>query len=205
MRSENFMLILLTLCCSGKLSPSSKLILARLGENVTLPCSQPLTSKLLWFRQRSDEMFALTTSIKGKTKGFYDVYSEEDDATSHFTTQEDNLTKSINLKITGVKESDQGLYYYSEKATPLCWTLLVSVPPVVAVVTALCVCGLCHSRTLCRKSVNNTDYMESADLHYASLRLPKKQRPSRQRKTPPLSGGIIYDSVALQFPANRNP
>ncbi|XP_035284160.1 uncharacterized protein LOC118232976 isoform X1 [Anguilla anguilla] len=227
MRNVYFALALVTWCGSGELSKSSESFLVRPGQNVTLPCSIRFKHKIVWLSQSSEEMIALTTIIKGNVGNrTMTVYHSDDNG--HFETQEDNHRKSFSLKITGVTESDLGLYYCvaldsdevrfgkgirlifpgSGKHSLSCWTLLVFLPPAVAVATALCVCGLFHRRVrspaTCSNRVSNNDIIKEENLHYASLHLPNKPKKSRQRETPPLSGDITYASVALQPPTNQN-
>ncbi|KAL6473477.1 hypothetical protein MHYP_G00170380 [Metynnis hypsauchen] len=74
------------------------------GENITLHCNITADYEILWYHQSSEEMKLLVSAGKDKlNKSFFHSYNVDD---GHYDT-----TENISLVITGVNETDLGLYY----------------------------------------------------------------------------------------------
>ncbi|KAJ8377890.1 hypothetical protein AAFF_G00250410 [Aldrovandia affinis] len=115
MRGNHFALALLMCCGSGpnELYASSELQMVRPGDNVTLPCNLTLNQQISWYRQLSDAMIPLTTTVRNnlENKTITSYHVAESD---HFIPKEDGRTKSVSLRVIGVGDSDHGLYYCVE-------------------------------------------------------------------------------------------
>ncbi|RXN17011.1 hypothetical protein ROHU_000558 [Labeo rohita] len=79
-------------------------------QNVSLSCYLNSSSEMAWYRLSSEKITLLVSAARGnlQKKDFITYYNEDE---SHFRLEEDRRLDSITLAITGVRESDLGLYY----------------------------------------------------------------------------------------------
>uniref|UniRef100_A0A673IG17 Immunoglobulin domain-containing protein n=1 Tax=Sinocyclocheilus rhinocerous TaxID=307959 RepID=A0A673IG17_9TELE len=82
----------------------------KLEQNVTLPCYINSSSEMAWYRLSSEKIALLISAARGnlKKKDFITYHNEDQ---SHFRLEADRRLDSVSLAITGVRESDLGLYY----------------------------------------------------------------------------------------------
>lgn len=85
-------------------------VTVQLEQNVTLPCYINSSSEMAWYRLSSEKIALLISAARGKLqKKDFITYHNEDQ--SHFRLEADRGLDSVSLTITGVRESDLGLYY----------------------------------------------------------------------------------------------
>nr|XP_015194890.1 PREDICTED: uncharacterized protein LOC107076051 isoform X2 [Lepisosteus oculatus] len=82
-----------------------------LGDTVTLPCDLELRHETTWFLQRNETLalriIASKNQVEQQTEPFYYVIRPD----SRFSLVLNPSTNSSSLRIEGVTETDQGLYY----------------------------------------------------------------------------------------------
>ncbi|KAK2887353.1 hypothetical protein Q8A67_015581 [Cirrhinus molitorella] len=108
---SSFKLILLVsisthyLMCAATVNVS-----VRQEQNITLSCYLNSSSEMAWYRLSSEKITLLISAAKGKLqkKDFITYYNKDN---SHFQLEADGMLDSVSLAITGVRESDLGLYY----------------------------------------------------------------------------------------------
>ncbi|CAM4640429.1 unnamed protein product [Leuciscus chuanchicus] len=86
----------------------------RMGENITLNCSMRNRDEVAWYRLRSEELVLLISAEKDKTgRRLLTTYNQN--LTRMIMTADSWVTR-VSLTISGVTESDSGLYFYGIKS-----------------------------------------------------------------------------------------
>ncbi|XP_069053977.1 uncharacterized protein [Lepisosteus oculatus] len=203
-----------------------------LGDTVTLPCDLELQHETTWFLQRNETLALRILASKNHVEQQTEPFDYKNRPDSRFSLVLNPSTNSSSLRIEGVTETDQGLYYCatrdrgeihigkgtrlrlhggapeqlnntSENATCRtephreCCTLLVWVPPVCALLSALvssaCVCCLCHRKGArhttdppqsrrSRRGEQDRQQDEETEVQYATLDI--RAAPNRSRRSP---------------------
>ncbi|XP_050960212.1 V-set and immunoglobulin domain-containing protein 8 [Labeo rohita] len=188
-------------------------------QNVSLSCYLNSSSEMAWYRLSSEKITLLVSAARGnlQKKDFITYYNEDE---SHFRLEEDRRLDSITLAITGVRESDLGLYYCAVRigakamrfgtavrltfadaeqqrssAGVGCRTLLVCACVACGFCGSLCVCALCYgrgsSRVSCIRCAKEISNVKTAQVQYSSLRFLR-----RSRAAAPAPANVTYATIA---------
>ncbi|XP_039546966.1 nurim-like isoform X2 [Pimephales promelas] len=85
-----------------------------MGENITLNCSMRNRDEVAWYLLRSDELVLLISGEKDKTgRKLLTTYNQN---RARMKMTADSWATGASLTITGVTESDSGLYFYGIKS-----------------------------------------------------------------------------------------
>ncbi|XP_026144121.1 uncharacterized protein LOC113119114 [Carassius auratus] len=189
-----------------------------LEQNVTLPCFLNSSSEMAWYRLSSEHITLLISAARGNLnkKDLVTYYNENG---SHFGLEADRRMDSVSLVISGVRESDLGLYYCAlgvraktmhfgtavrltfedaelrrSSESVGCRMLLVCACVVCGVCSTLCVTVLCYrqgsSRVCCISCVTENSNVKAAQVQYSSLRFLR-----RSRATAPAPVNVIYAAI----------
>ncbi|KAL4629598.1 hypothetical protein GN956_G17028 [Arapaima gigas] len=200
------------------------------GDSVALLCNTTLVSSVTWFHLQSENLTLLTVTNRGKLNN--DILTDFIERANNLGVEMDNLTGAVSLIIEHVTESDLGLYYCArwhkgqprfekgvrlafagegaERPLPVCWSLLVTVTPVAALLTAVAACYLCRRKDprtfTCNTCTKGTERVKTMEMQYATLQLSSKTDPLfwKDNMFPP-PNGVIYSSVANHDTASRSP
>ncbi|XP_077086327.1 uncharacterized protein LOC143738192 isoform X3 [Siphateles boraxobius] len=86
----------------------------QIGENITLNCSMRNRDEVAWYRLRSEEFVLLISAEKDKTgRRLLTTYNQNRTRMKMIT---DSWITRVSLTISGVTESDSGLYFYGIKS-----------------------------------------------------------------------------------------
>ncbi|XDV33503.1 hypothetical protein PO909_003899 [Leuciscus waleckii] len=86
----------------------------RMGENITLNCSMRNRDEVAWYRLRSEELVLLISAEKDKTgRRLLTTYNQN---RTRMKMTADSWVTRVSLTISGVTESDSGLYFYGIKS-----------------------------------------------------------------------------------------
>ncbi|KAG1924957.1 hypothetical protein F2P79_025847 [Pimephales promelas] len=92
----------------------SSVVRVRMGENITLNCSMRDRYEVAWYLLRSDELVLLSSAEKDKSgRKLLTNYNLN---SNHVKMTADNWVTGVSLTITGVTESDSGLYFCGVKS-----------------------------------------------------------------------------------------
>ncbi|KAK9958192.1 hypothetical protein ABG768_012366 [Culter alburnus] len=85
-----------------------------MGENITLNCSMRNRYEVSWYHLRSEELVLLIFAEKDKTgRKFLIKYNQN---SNRLNITADSLITTVSLVISGVSESDLGLYFCGTKS-----------------------------------------------------------------------------------------
>ncbi|XP_043090059.1 uncharacterized protein LOC122340558 isoform X3 [Puntigrus tetrazona] len=187
-------------------------------QNISLPCFLNSSSEMAWYRLSSEKITLLVSATKGNLKKDFIICHNKDE--SHFSLEADRKLESVSLAISGVLESDLGLYYcalgVSAKTMHFgtavrltfadadvqrssesvgCRTLSVCAWVVCGFSSLLCMCVVCYrqgsSRISCISCVKENSNVKAADVQYASLRFLR-----RSRAITPAPVNVTYAAIA---------
>ncbi|XP_039546962.1 uncharacterized protein LOC120492783 isoform X2 [Pimephales promelas] len=92
----------------------SSVVRVRMGENITLNCSMRDRYEVAWYLLRSDELVLLISGEKDKNGRKLLINYNLNRTRVKMTA--DSWVTGVSLTITGVTESDSGLYFYGVKS-----------------------------------------------------------------------------------------
>ncbi|XP_016309057.1 uncharacterized protein LOC107663361 isoform X1 [Sinocyclocheilus anshuiensis] len=91
------------------------LLRLRLNESISLNCSMTDTYEIAWYHQNPESgRLTLLIFAMGRTKELYTI-----DQNSRVRVKVDMWSKTISLLISGLTESDSGLYFCGTKSNPV--------------------------------------------------------------------------------------
>ncbi|XP_069054819.1 uncharacterized protein [Lepisosteus oculatus] len=110
--AASLLLLVIRAAVQERVSGGPEVRAAICGETVTLPCVVGQQYEVMWFVQRSDGALALSVLGNANTaSGQTDPFTYVRRPDSRFSLVLNSSTDSPDLRIEGVTETDQGLYY----------------------------------------------------------------------------------------------
>nr|XP_046273852.1 uncharacterized protein LOC124074711 isoform X2 [Scatophagus argus] len=192
-------------------------------HNVSLTCNLASSSDVTWYHLRSDQLLPLLTVAPSNVRE--DVVSYHTANSSRVTVVGAVSSGLVDLHILEVKEEDAGVYFCSGRCSGAvcvsrgvrvavegadvesigwpCWSVGFCVVPASLTLCAVIIVGvyLCSGRpaVCCCPSVRSSSSVkveEGESLHYSSLNLAHKPRPSGKGATGLVTEDVTYATVA---------